>query len=697
MKIPLPSTPFGPAAGSLLVTLLLCATVTLVATGCGGGGGGGAAAPTVPPANAPSEQALAASKPGELLDYVKGKLKDRAAQRQVSGDAVFFTGGTVAVTTTGATDTSNRSSTVVQEAGVDEDDLLKTDGSTLFALVPPLAGVQYVTAPSIELRTWSRSADGTAVPRGAVPVLVDKEVSVYARGMLLAAGAPRAAVVGESQMFACLASSSSVGICPAVGIVADILPFPQRWQSTVHVDLVNVANPAAPTLGDRWRIDGRLVGSRMIGSRLFLVTQFTPTLAVDALPADAKDSEREALLARLTTAELLPTIRVNGGAPQPLVTDTDCFVQAKNAAPGVEITTITTIDLADAAIGGGGRTSRCFAGGSEAIYMSPSSLYIATTRYNYTAALASLIRMPAQMRTDVHKFVFGAGVPDYRGSGEVAGHLGWDVQRKPYRMSEWGGDLRVLTYTGETGWGVVIDPTNSPTLPAPSPAQLTILRERTSDKTLQVVSTLPNAQRPQTIGKPGEQLYGVRFLGNRGYAVTFRRTDPLYVLDLSNPADPKAAGELQITGYSDYLFPLDNGLLLGVGKEADERGRVSGVKVSLFDVADPALPKSLASQVFGGAPSQSALDYSSHGINLFTRNGVTRVALPVSLRNDYIEEPKRGLQRLEVNAAAKTLISKPLLSTGKPKPWSDLSAERSLQIENKVYYFSDSALTTWDW
>lgn len=684
-------SPFGPRSGSLLVTLLLCTTVTLLATACGGGGGS-TPPPSVPPAAAPSEQALAASKPGELLDYAKAKLKDRAAQRQLAGDTVFFTGGTVAVTTTGSTDTSNRSSTVVQEAGVDEDDLLKSDGNTLFAVVPPLAGVQYVTKPETELRSWRRAADGTAVPLGALQVLVDKDVSTYPRGMLLATGAPRAAVIGESQVFACLA----IGICPAAGFAADILPFPQRWQSTVHVDLVNVANPATPTLGDRWRIDGRLIGSRMIGSRLFLITQFTPTLAIDALPFDAKDSDREAALAKLTTAELLPTIRVNGGAPQPLVADTDCFVQAKNAAPGIEITTITTIDLADASIGGGGRTSRCFAGGSEAIYMSPASLYIATTRYHYTEAMTSLVRLPAQMRTDVHKFFFGAGVPDYRGSGEVAGHLGWDVQRKPYRLSEFNGDLRVLTYTGETGWGVVTDP-NTPGLPAPSPAQLTILRERSSDKTLQVVGTLPNAQRPAAIGKPGEQLYGVRFLGNRGYAVTFRRTDPLYVLDLSNPADPKTAGELQITGFSDYLFPLDNGLLLGVGKEADERGRVTGVKVSLFDVADPAQPKSVAAQVFGGAPSQTALDYSSHGINLFTRNGVTRVALPVSLRSDYNEEPKRGLQRLEVNAATKTLSSKPLLTIPRANTWSDLSTERSLQIDDKVYYFAESTLTTWAW
>lgn len=687
---------------SLRLAWLLAGSLTLLVSACGGGD----ASSTQPPAAADNKSALSASKPGELLAYVKLKLKQREQQRGAAADVVFVTGGTLIGTTTGTADApaiveANRSGTVVQEQGVDEDDLLKTDGQTLYAVVPPLAGVQYIAKPSIELRTWRRTGSGQATPAGALAVLDDKDSTVEARGMLLAAAAQRAAVIGESQsQYACLA----IGICPTV----DLMPgSPPSLPPAVHVDLLDVANSAAPARLQRWRIDGRLVGTRLIGSKLYLVTQHAPLLAVDTLPATTKPEERDAALARLTVAEVLPTIRVDGGRAQPLLQDTDCFVQPANAAAGIEITAFTVVDLATPTLT---RTSRCFAGGSEALYMSTESLYVATTRYAYTAAVSSLLRMPGGMTTDIHKFALSGNALagpaiDYRGSGEVQGHLGWDVQRKSYRLSEWKGDLRVLSFTGETGWGIVTSLGNSGDpgelhLPPASPATLTVLRERSSDKSLQVVSTLPNAKRPQAIGKPDEQLYGVRFLGDRAYAVTFRRTDPLYVLDLSNPADPQAVGELQFTGFSDYLFPLADGLLLGVGKEASEDGRISGVKVALFDVANPAQPRQTASLSFGAGRSQSGLDFSSHGIDLFTRNGVVRAALPLLLLTEPEGlAPERGLQRLEINLAAKTLVSKPLLKAEATPTgaWPNLAADRSVQIEDTLYYFADGALTSWDW
>jgi len=70
----------------------------------------------------------------------------------------------------------------------------------------------------------------------------------------------------------------------------------------------------------------------------------------------------------------------------------------------------------------------------------------------------------------------------------------------------------------------------------------------------------------------------VRFVGPTGYVVTFRQTDPLYVVDLGDPAEPQVAGELKITGYSAYLHPLDEGRLLGVGREATEEGMVTGAR-----------------------------------------------------------------------------------------------------------------------
>ena len=86
------------------------------------------------------------------------------------------------------------------------------------------------------------------------------------------------------------------------------------------------------------------------------------------------------------------------------------------------------------------------------------------------------------------------------------------------------------------------------------------------------------------LGEEGERIYGVRFMGERGYIVTFRQTDPLYTLDLSNPTAPRVAGQLKIPGYSAYLHPVGENQLLGVGREG------TAVKTSLFDVSNLAAP-----------------------------------------------------------------------------------------------------------
>jgi uncharacterized secreted protein with C-terminal beta-propeller domain len=95
----------------------------------------------------------------------------------------------------------------------------------------------------------------------------------------------------------------------------------------------------------------------------------------------------------------------------------------------------------------------------------------------------------------------------------------------------------------------------------------------------------------------GEMVKAVRFIGPRGYVVTFRQTDPLYVLDLAEPAHPKVVGELKVPGYSAYLHPVGENLLLGVGQDATEQGRTLGTKVALYDVSNPAKPAELDGKV----------------------------------------------------------------------------------------------------
>ena len=107
---------------------------------------------------------------------------------------------------------------------------------------------------------------------------------------------------------------------------------------------------------------------------------------------------------------------------------------------------------------------------------------------------------------------------------------------------------------------------------------------------------------------PTERIYAVRFMGPVGYVVTFRQTDPLYTLDLSDPAQPRVRGSVALTGYSAYLHPASDTRLIGIGRQADAMGHVGGTQVSLFDVSDLAAPTRLATFALTAAVSDAEFD-----------------------------------------------------------------------------------------
>ena len=109
---------------------------------------------------------------------------------------------------------------------------------------------------------------------------------------------------------------------------------------------------------------------------------------------------------------------------------------------------------------------------------------------------------------------------------------------------------------------------------------------------------------------PGERIYSARFMGDRCYLVTFRKVDPLFVIDLKDPSNPMVLGKLKIPGYSDYLHPYDEKHIIGIGKEtvAAEEGDFSwyqGVKISLFDISDVEKPKEIAKYIIGDRGTDS--------------------------------------------------------------------------------------------
>jgi uncharacterized secreted protein with C-terminal beta-propeller domain len=240
---------------------------------------------------------------------------------------------------------------------------------------------------------------------------------------------------------------------------------------------------------------------------------------------------------------------------------------------GSAMVTILTFDLGAVSLSNGDPVSVMADG--DTVYGTGTSLYVANDQ-RWQVNLRK--KRAAQQRTEIYRFdTTGARAPTFAASGSVPGWL-----NSQYALSEWDGQLRVATTDDRAASSAV-----------------RVLAQRGRD--LVQVGVVDG------LGK-GERIYSVRFVGPRGYVVTFKQTDPLYSLDLSDPARPRVAGALKITGYSAHLQPIGDGRLVGIGQEASTDGRIQGTQVSLFDVSDPAAPRRLARYHLAGAGSEAEWD-----------------------------------------------------------------------------------------
>ncbi|UCE36041.1 MAG: beta-propeller domain-containing protein [Thermoplasmata archaeon] len=204
---------------------------------------------------------------------------------------------------------------------------------------------------------------------------------------------------------------------------------------------------------------------------------------------------------------------------------------------------------------------------SSEVYVSMGNIYLTYTEYvNYS------------QKTVIHRISIHDGEIMYEATGDVPGYI---LNR--FSMDEYEGNFRIATGTWGGSNGVYV-----------------------LDLDLDVVGNVTNIA-------PGEQIYSVRYMGARAYLVTFRRVDPFFVIDLSDPKAPKILGELKIPGFSNYLHPYDENHVIGLGKETPEDGRgILGVKLSLFDVTDVANPKEISKYVIGSRYSSSSAEYDPH-------------------------------------------------------------------------------------
>ncbi|WP_034272308.1 beta-propeller domain-containing protein [Haloechinothrix halophila] len=425
------------------------------------------------------------------------------------------------------------SSTNSYEADADEPDLVKTDGRRIVTLVDRTLRVVDATTEQV--------TGSVRIPGG------------HANDLLL--HGDRALVFTQTGGFGPRPRSHSA---PADG--------------PTGVTLVLVDLNAARLVGSL-TVDGSYLDARQTGSRARVVVRSAPRLDFEYPRGrdGAKRSLREnrEIIRRSSLADWLPRFELHRDDTTRSGRLVDCAaINHPAAGAGTNLLTVLTIDLAGD-LDTGDSVSVTADGGT--VYGTGGSLYIADDRVPVDAwPMARTVPAEREQRTMIHQFdTSGDGAPTYVASGAVKGTL-----LNQYALSEHEGYLRVATTTGQT-WRE---------RPG-SQSAVTVLARRGE--------RLAPVGQVDGLGK-GERIYAVRYLGDTAYVVTFRETDPLYALDLSDPRRPRTTGELKITGYSAYLHPVGENRLLGVGQEATERGRTTGTQLSLFDTGDPAAPSRLA-------------------------------------------------------------------------------------------------------
>ncbi len=212
----------------------------------------------------------------------------------------------------------------------------------------------------------------------------------------------------------------------------------------------------------------------------------------------------------------------------------------------------------------------------------------------------------------------------------------------------------------------------------------------TLDETLNLLGKLENIA-------PGERIYSTRFVEDRLYMVTFRQVDPFFVIDLSDPQNIENLGELKIPGFSTYLHPYDENTIIGLGRDATEEGRATGLKISLFDVTDVSSPQEVAKFVTDEKYAQTTAEYE-HKAFLFSKDK-NLLVIP-AYNYDYTDQSKNynGALVFEVNTnkiELKGLIDHSTSQEniyGKMAFWYSPGVERSLYINDLLYTKSPNLL-----
>ena len=420
------------------------------------------------------------------------------------------------VSTAATEDRVDYSKTNIQEAGVDEGDIIKTDGTWIYILKQD-GSFSIVRAndgaPKVESTTKLEKTG-----------LSNRELrEMYLDG-------DRLIIVEE-------------GICTALEKDNELYRTSTGYQTVLSV--WDITDRTQPEQIGMLRQDGHYKDSRKNGDFVYLFTSYMPYIAE-------------------TYEESTIVPRINGDE----VAYNQFYLPEKPASENYLIISSMDITKPEEV-----KDQKVLVSGADSFYVSTENIYV--TNENYNSGKDTVV-------TEIAKFHYKDGRITGVAAGAVKGYL-----NDSFSLNEYDGTLRVVSTYYDEMW----EEWNA----------LYILDEK-----LQQLSAIEDLAQ-------GETIRSARFFGTTGYFVTFRQTDPLFSVDLSDPENPKVLGELKISGFSSYLHFYGENLLLGIGYEADENtGSTTGLKLSMFDISDPANVKEVSRTVLPGMTWCPAIeDYKS--------------------------------------------------------------------------------------
>jgi hypothetical protein len=389
--------------------------------------------------------------------------------------------------------------------------------------------------------------------------------------------------------------------------------------SRTSIVVLDLADRIRPRVARRVELSGSLIAARRIATTIHAVVadgdapkepyyptwpeQIPSSCHVKGMDPAAVHVRFEELARQnertIRAAVSFPTM-TEGRARQPL-----CRVMHTPLGDGRAFTTLVSLDLRDDKAAPVTTTLQSRPG---AVFASEHALYVAARHRRASASRWYSFSGGQNEVSEIHKFAIGAAPGDtkYVGTGIVPGHV-----LNQYSMDEWYGYLRVATTRGR-----VPDPDAT--------SAVSVLAEADGGNLVRVGAVDGIA--------PGEDIRAVRFDEDRAYVVTFKKTDPLFVLDLGQPASPSILGELKIPGFSTYLHRVDPTHLLAIGFDARDHGNFAyfdGILLQLFDVTNPTEPRLLHREKIGTRGSSSEAATDALAFNYFGERNL--LALPTTV------------------------------------------------------------------